>query len=177
MVSFTRVAATRWTTPRVVRYTQSPQPRNHPQLGQQGVSAPGVSDGFEGSFAPSCPQGRFSSRRANPRAESVRVRLGRVPRRCSPRNGSSNPDSAEVGAGLTATFCEERWGDLNYHGDGKREPSGKRRSAEQFPSTAPAAPSASPVDLIDKALDLAQQCGGLAALKKLVDRLADMQRW
>jgi hypothetical protein len=33
------------------------------------------------------------------------------------------------------------------------------------------------VNLIDKALDLAQQCGGHAALKKLVDRLADMQRW
>jgi hypothetical protein len=33
------------------------------------------------------------------------------------------------------------------------------------------------VDLIDKALDLAQQCGGLATLKKLVDRLPDMQRW
>jgi hypothetical protein len=32
------------------------------------------------------------------------------------------------------------------------------------------------VDLIDKVLDLSQQCGGLAALKKLVDRLADMQR-
>jgi hypothetical protein len=33
------------------------------------------------------------------------------------------------------------------------------------------------VDLIDKALDLAQQCGSVAALKRLVDRLADMQRW
>ncbi len=43
-------------------------------------------------------------------------------------------------------------------------------------AAATAAPSANPVDLIDKALDLAQQCGGLATLKKLVDRLADMQR-
>jgi hypothetical protein len=42
---------------------------------------------------------------------------------------------------------------------------------------APAAAAASPVDLIDKALDLAQQCGGVVALKRLVDRLADMQRW
>jgi hypothetical protein len=33
------------------------------------------------------------------------------------------------------------------------------------------------MNLMDKALDLAQQCGGLAALEKLVDRLADMQRW
>ena len=44
-------------------------------------------------------------------------------------------------------------------------------------AAAPAASSANPVDLIDKALDLAQQCGGVAALKRLVDRLADMQRW
>jgi hypothetical protein len=29
------------------------------------------------------------------------------------------------------------------------------------------------VDLIDKALDLTQQCGSLAALKRLVARLAD----
>lgn len=36
---------------------------------------------------------------------------------------------------------------------------------------------ASPVDLIDKALDLAQQCGGVGELKKLVDRLADMRAW
>jgi hypothetical protein len=64
--------------------SQSPQPRNHPHLGQQGVSAAGVSDEFEGSFAPSCPQGRFSSRRTNPRAESVRVRLDRVPGQDAP---------------------------------------------------------------------------------------------
>ncbi len=49
--------------------------------------------------------------------------------------------------------------------------------------TAAAAPrptasaSASPVDLIDKTLDLAAQAGGVAALKKLVDRLADMRQW
>jgi hypothetical protein len=33
------------------------------------------------------------------------------------------------------------------------------------------------VDLINKTLDLAAQAGGVAALKRLVDRLADMQRW
>jgi hypothetical protein len=38
-------------------------------------------------------------------------------------------------------------------------------------------PSVSPVDLINKALDLAAQAGGVAALKRLVDRLADMQSW
>jgi hypothetical protein len=63
---------------------------------------------------------------------------------------------------------------------------GSRRAAARQPSPAPAseprpapaaAPSAGPVDLIDKTLDLAQQCGGMAALKKLVDRLADMQKW
>jgi hypothetical protein len=49
-------------------------------------------------------------------------------------------------------------------------------AAQPRPATS-AAVSASPVDLIDRALDLAQQCGGVAALKRLVDRLADMQRW
>jgi len=31
------------------------------------------------------------------------------------------------------------------------------------------------VDLIDKALDLARECGGFEQLKRLVDRLAGMQ--
>jgi hypothetical protein len=44
-------------------------------------------------------------------------------------------------------------------------------------TAAMAAPSASPVDLIDKALDLPQLCGGVTGLKRLVDRLADMERW
>ena len=35
-----------------------------------------------------------------------------------------------------------------------------------------AAPSASPVDLIDKAFTLAQECGGFEQVKRLVDRLA-----
>ena len=39
-----------------------------------------------------------------------------------------------------------------------------------------AASAASPVDLIDKTLDLAQQAGGVTALKRLVDRIADMQK-
>jgi cell division septation protein DedD len=45
-------------------------------------------------------------------------------------------------------------------------------------ATAAARPvaSASPVDLIDKTLDLAQQAGGVTALKRLVDRIADMQK-
>ena len=67
------------------------------------------------------------------------------------------------------------------NGGGKK---GARRagghSGEHRPTTPPRtaaamSPSANPVDLIDKTLDLAQQCGGLAALKRLVDRLAGMQ--
>jgi hypothetical protein len=61
---------------------------------------------------------------------------------------------------------------------------GGRQPATAGAGTATAAPArpaavaaANPVDLIDKALDLAQQCGSVAALKRLVDRLADMQRW
>jgi hypothetical protein len=61
------------------------------------------------------------------------------------------------------------------------KPARKKPGRKPGRKPAPAAPrvpsAASPVDLIDKALDLAQQCGGVAALKKLVDRLADMQRW
>jgi len=68
-------------------------------------------------------------------------------------------------------------------GNGRRKPGRKpgRKAAPEAAASTPAPasqrPQASPVELIDKALDLAQQCGGLAALKKLVDRLADMQRW
>jgi hypothetical protein len=55
---------------------------------------------------------------------------------------------------------------------------GRGAASTAAPAAVPTvAASASPVDLIDKALDLAQQCGGVAALKKLVDRLADLQRW
>ena len=69
------------------------------------------------------------------------------------------------------------------NGGGKR--GGRRAAGAQattVPSAAPrpaaaASPSTNPVDLIDKALDLAQQCGGVAALKRLVDRLADMRKW
>ncbi len=69
-------------------------------------------------------------------------------------------------------------GDGGKKGRGKGGRRAAGRQAATAPAappraTAPAAPSANPVDLIDKALDLAQQCGGVAALK----RLADMQRW
>jgi hypothetical protein len=75
---------------------------------------------------------------------------------------------------------------LGREGTGKRGGWKGRRSAghKAVPAAAnaphPAASAAGqggPVDLIDKTLDLAQQCGGVAALKRLVDRLADMQRW
>ena len=74
-------------------------------------------------------------------------------------------------------------------GKGRGRRGGKRRGrqaaggqvtaapAAQPRPAAPAAASASPVDLIDRALNLAQHCGGVAALKRLVDRLADVQRW
>ena len=56
---------------------------------------------------------------------------------------------------------------------------GRPKNAVTAAAPAPraAASSSSPVDLIDKTLDLAQQAGGVAALKKLVDRLADMRQW
>ena len=36
--------------------------------------------------------------------------------------------------------------------------------------------SGSPVDLIDKVFDLAKQSGGVVALKRLVDRIAEMEK-
>lgn len=61
-------------------------------------------------------------------------------------------------------------------GNGRRKP-GRKKAAAAPKLAAPAAASASPVDLIDKTLDLAAQAGGVEQLKKLVDRLADMRRW
>ncbi len=59
----------------------------------------------------------------------------------------------------------------------RKKPGRKPGRPAAAPQPAPPAAAASPVDLIDKTLDLAQQAGGVAALKRLVDRLADMQRW
>jgi hypothetical protein len=58
-----------------------------------------------------------------------------------------------------------------------RKKPGRKPARVAAPPAAQAAPApaASPVDLIDKTLDLALQCGGLANLKKLVDRLAGMK--
>ena len=52
-----------------------------------------------------------------------------------------------------------------------RKPGNKPGAAAR--QSAPAA-SASPVDLIDRTLALAQQCGGVDQLKRLVDRIAGM---
>jgi hypothetical protein len=67
-------------------------------------------------------------------------------------------------------------------GNGRRTPGRKAKAERTATRVAAAQPSpraaaqAGPVDLIDKTLDLAQQCGGVAALKRLVDRLAEVQR-
>ncbi len=49
------------------------------------------------------------------------------------------------------------------------------RAAQVTAKSATSPPPANPVDLIDKTIDLAQQYGGVAALKRLVDRLTDMR--
>lgn len=60
-------------------------------------------------------------------------------------------------------------------GNGRRKP-GRKPGKKATPSAvAPAAPSpaaTSPVELIDKTFALAQECGGMEQLKRLVDRLA-----
>ncbi len=66
-------------------------------------------------------------------------------------------------------------------GNGRRKPGRKpgRKPAAAGPAAATraaeASASASPVDLIDKAFALAQECGGIEHLKRLVDRLAGMR--
>jgi hypothetical protein len=63
-------------------------------------------------------------------------------------------------------------------GNGRRKPGRKpgRRAAPPAAARAALEPvSASPVDLIDRALALAQECGGIEQLKRLVDRLAEMR--
>jgi hypothetical protein len=59
-------------------------------------------------------------------------------------------------------------------GNGRRKPGRKpgRKPAAATPRTL--GPAASPVDLIDRTLALAQECGGVGQLKRLVDRLAGM---
>jgi hypothetical protein len=50
---------------------------------------------------------------------------------------------------------------------------GRKPGYKVTPSAVPTArASASPVDLIDKTFALAQECGGIGQLKRLVDRLA-----
>jgi hypothetical protein len=53
----------------------------------------------------------------------------------------------------------------------------KTRRAAPAPAIADApAAQASPVDLIDKVFDRAKEPGGFVALKRLVDRIAEMEK-
>src|SRR5947209_17143549 len=63
-------------------------------------------------------------------------------------------------------------------GKGGGKKGGRPRQAAAEPQATPAQrpASAGPVDLIDRTLELAILCGGLPQLKRLVERLADMQR-
>jgi hypothetical protein len=63
-------------------------------------------------------------------------------------------------------------------GNGRRKPGRKpgRKPAAAAPRPASAPTAANPVDLIDRTLALAQDCGGVEQLKRLVERLAGMQR-
>jgi hypothetical protein len=60
-------------------------------------------------------------------------------------------------------------------GNGRRKP-GRKPGRKPVTAARSAAPTAaSPVDLIDRTLALAQECGGVEQLKRLVDRIAGMQ--
>lgn len=58
-----------------------------------------------------------------------------------------------------------------------RKPGRKRASATVAPAAAPALarPKAGPVELIDRVFDMADECGGLDQLKRLVNRLAGVR--
>jgi hypothetical protein len=60
--------------------------------------------------------------------------------------------------------------------NGRRKPGRKpgRKPAAAAPRPAATTPAASPVDLIDRTLALAQECGSVGQLKRLVDRLAEV---
>jgi hypothetical protein len=60
---------------------------------------------------------------------------------------------------------------------GKKGRGGHRKVATPQAAAPQAAAQSSPVDLIDRTLDLAAHAGGVAALKRLVDRLAAMREW
>jgi hypothetical protein len=62
-------------------------------------------------------------------------------------------------------------------GNGRRKPGRKpgRKPAAAAPGAASTAAAANPVDLIDRTLALAQDCGGVEQLRRLVERLAGMQ--
>ena len=62
-------------------------------------------------------------------------------------------------------------------GNGRRKPGRKKAAAAPPRAAAPQVAQAAAVELIDKTLDLAAQAGGVAALKRLVDRLAEMRGW
>jgi hypothetical protein len=64
-------------------------------------------------------------------------------------------------------------------GKGPAAPAGKKRgqraAAPAAARTKAPAATASPVELLDKVFDLARESGGITALKRLVDRLAEMR--
>jgi len=62
--------------------------------------------------------------------------------------------------------------------NGRKKPGrkpGKKPAAPASVKAAAASAQASPIDLIDRTLELAGQCGGVGALKRLVDKIAELQ--
>jgi hypothetical protein len=64
---------------------------------------------------------------------------------------------------------------------GKKKPgkkAGRKPAAKPAAAAAPSKPAAhrGPVELIDRLFELADDAGGMAALKRLVDRLAPLER-
>jgi hypothetical protein len=91
------------------------------------------------------------------------------------KQAMKKPGATTAPAGTTAAASPTK-----PAGNGRKKPGRKpgRKPAVVAPAAAPrpgAAASGSPVDLIDKTFALAQECGGMENLKRLVDRLAGVR--
>ncbi len=91
-----------------------------------------------------------------------------------------NDSAAAKAAGIEVTAAEvsqqrQRMKKAGKKGKGKAKAKKTARAAGNGRAAASKAPArqAGPVELIDRVFSLAQECGGLKALQRLVDRLAE----
>jgi hypothetical protein len=87
------------------------------------------------------------------------------------RQAMKKPGAAKVAAAATKPAAPAS----KPAGNGRKKPGRKQgKKPAAAPRQAASTAAASPVDLIDRTLALAQECGGVEQLKRLVDRIAGM---